>query len=78
LQPAALAPAKPVAAETREAWFGGERVPTPVYRRSTLTPGATFTGPAVIEEKTSTTVLYPGQRARVDEWLNLEIDCEPR
>ena len=30
-------------------------------------------GPAVIEEKTSTTVLYPGQRARVDKYLNIEV-----
>jgi N-methylhydantoinase A/oxoprolinase/acetone carboxylase beta subunit len=30
-------------------------------------------GPAVIEEQTSTTVLYPGELARVDEYLNLEI-----
>jgi N-methylhydantoinase A/oxoprolinase/acetone carboxylase beta subunit len=31
-------------------------------------------GPAVIEEKTSTTVLYPGHVARVDEDLNIEIE----
>ena len=30
-------------------------------------------GPAIIEEKTSTTVLYPGQHAEVDEYLNIEI-----
>jgi N-methylhydantoinase A/oxoprolinase/acetone carboxylase beta subunit len=29
-------------------------------------------GPAIIEEQTSTTVLYPGQRAEVDEYLNVE------
>jgi hypothetical protein len=28
----------------------------------------------VIEEKTSTTVLYPGQRALVDDYLNIEVD----
>jgi N-methylhydantoinase A/oxoprolinase/acetone carboxylase beta subunit len=31
-------------------------------------------GPAVVEEKTSTTVLYPGQRAVVDAYLNIEVD----
>jgi N-methylhydantoinase A/oxoprolinase/acetone carboxylase beta subunit len=31
-------------------------------------------GPAVIEEPTSTTVLYPGDVARVDAFLNLEVD----
>jgi N-methylhydantoinase A/oxoprolinase/acetone carboxylase beta subunit len=30
-------------------------------------------GPAIIEEKTSTIVLYPGQRAEVDEYLNIEV-----
>ena len=32
-------------------------------------------GPAIIEEQTSTTVLYPGQRADVDGYLNIEIDA---
>ena len=31
------------------------------------------TGPAVIEEKTSTTVLYPGQRAEIDGYLNIAV-----
>jgi len=33
----------------------------------------TIDGPAVIEEKTSTTVLYPGQRAAIDGYLNIAI-----
>ena len=35
--------------------------------------GALIKGPAIIEEKTSTTVLYPGQRAEVDAYLNIEV-----
>jgi N-methylhydantoinase A/oxoprolinase/acetone carboxylase beta subunit len=31
-------------------------------------------GPAIIEEKTSTIVLYPGQHAEVDPFLNIEIE----
>jgi N-methylhydantoinase A/oxoprolinase/acetone carboxylase beta subunit len=31
-------------------------------------------GPAIIEEKTSTIVLYPDQRAEVDAYLNIEIE----
>ena len=46
----------------------------PVYRREELAPGATLEGPAVIEEKTSTIVLYPGQTAGVDEYLNIAVD----
>jgi len=45
---------------------------TLVFHRSALQPGTAIEGPAVIEEKTSTTVLYPGQRAVVDAYLNLE------
>jgi N-methylhydantoinase A len=45
----------------------------PVLRRSVLAPGARIEGPAIIEEKTSTVVLYPSQRATVDEYLNVEI-----
>ncbi len=74
LEPAAI----PAPVETRTAFFGeaGSR-PTPVFRRSQLAPGLSLVGPAVIEEKTSTVVLYPGQRARVDEWSNLEIERDP-
>jgi N-methylhydantoinase A len=44
----------------------------PVFRRSALQPGMWIEGPAIIEEQTSTTVLYPGQRAEVDDYLNIE------
>ena len=36
--------------------------------------GASFVGPAIVEEKTSTIVIYPGQTARIDGYLNIEID----
>ena len=49
-------------------------IDTPVFRRRDLDPGAEITGPAIIEEQTSTTVLGPGHTARVDEYLNIEID----
>ena len=52
----------------RQAYFNADRCP----RRAGLasqrpcSPGMRIEGPAIIEEKTSTTVLYPGQRAEVD------------
>ena len=59
----------------RPVYFGpGMTIDTPVFRRALLEPGMEVPGPAVIEEKTSTTVLYPGQRAQVDEFLNLEVE----
>jgi N-methylhydantoinase A len=67
------APAKPH--EARQTYFSaGDAREVPVFRRSTLHPGMRIEGPAIVEEQTSTTVLYPGQRAEVDEYLNVEIE----
>jgi N-methylhydantoinase A len=58
----------------RTAYFSPtDATQVPVFRRSALAPGAVIAGPAVIEEKTSTIVLYPGQRAEIDGYLNIEI-----
>jgi N-methylhydantoinase A len=66
------APAKPQS--TRQAYFGADvACEAPVFRRISLAPGMRIVGPAIIEEKTSTTVLYPGQLAEVDEYLNIEV-----
>jgi N-methylhydantoinase A len=65
-------PARP--GEMRSAQFSSaEPVRVPVFRRAALGPGVEIAGPAIIEEKTSTTVVYPGHLARVDEFLNVEI-----
>ena len=59
----------------RKVWFAAtDAVDVPVFRRAELAPGDTIAGPAVIEEQTSTLVLYPGQTARVDGYLNIEIE----
>jgi N-methylhydantoinase A len=58
---------------TRRAWFDAKKArEVPVFRRGGLQPGMRLEGPAIIEEQTSTTMLYPGQRAEVDEYLNIE------
>jgi N-methylhydantoinase A len=59
---------------TRAAYFGApEPVGIPVFHRADLAPDAEIKGPAIVEEKTSTLVLYPGQTAVVDRYLNIEI-----
>jgi N-methylhydantoinase A len=69
-------PAPPI--ERRKAHFGRHgALETDVYRRSDLAPGAAIAGPTILEEPTSTIVLYPGQRATVDAYLNLEIELPP-
>ena len=56
---------------SRRAWFANERHECQVIDRYALEPGTTVEGPAVIEEAESTCVLGPGDRATVDERLNL-------
>lgn len=50
-----------------------ERRPTPVYDRYLLRPGAEFNGPAIVEERESTTVLGPAAHVTVDEFRNLHV-----
>jgi N-methylhydantoinase A len=50
-----------------------EHRPVPVYDRYALVYGATFHGPAVVEERESTTIIGPGARIEVDETRNLSI-----
>jgi N-methylhydantoinase A len=45
----------------------------PVYDRHALPPGTALRGPAVVEERESTTVVPPGARLRVDADLNLVV-----
>jgi N-methylhydantoinase A len=64
--------------DMRRAYFSaGDAREVPVFRRDTLQPGMRIEGPAIIEEKTSTTVLYLGQRAEVDVYLNVEVELPP-
>jgi N-methylhydantoinase A len=46
---------------------GGEWRECPVWRREVLLAGNEIAGPAIVEEVSATTVLYPGDRARVDD-----------
>ena len=46
----------------------------PIYERAPLPAGAQVKGPAVIEEPTATTVVFPDQRLRVDEYGFLHIE----
>ena len=57
----------------RKAYFGEGFVETAIYDRYLLTPGVTVQGPAIIEERESTTVVPPGDTLTVDEAGNLRI-----
>lgn len=47
---------------------------TPVYRAAALLPGNVIDGPAIIEPTTTTIVVHPGQRARVDPYGNIVLE----
>jgi N-methylhydantoinase A len=50
----------------RLAHFGdGQKVETPIYFGPDLARGSTVAGPAIIEEPTTTVVVYPGMSARL-------------
>jgi N-methylhydantoinase A len=60
--------------DTRKVWFEGEAVDTPVFERSELPAGVTFEGPAVIDQLDTTTLVPPGVKAEVDEYLNIRME----
>jgi N-methylhydantoinase A len=57
----------------RPASFDGRFRDTPTWRRAELLAGNKISGPALIEEHASTTVLMPGDRMTVDAYGNLVI-----
>jgi N-methylhydantoinase A len=59
--------------ETRKARFSGVMLDCPVYQRERLDVGVRFTGPAIVDQLDATTVILPGQTARVDEYKNILI-----
>jgi len=61
---------------TRSCFFGGDaRVPTPVYRGDNLTAGDVIAGPAIIQEATTTIVVYPDMSARLSAAGDYILDC---
>ncbi len=59
----------------RSVWFPETGfVRTPVYRRTALPIGATFAGPAIVEQMDATTVVPPAWTVRVDARANLLLE----
>ncbi len=61
------------AASHRPVYFGGW-VDTPIYQRPDLRPGHHFTGPAIVEQGDTTSVIEPGMTARVDAFSNILVE----
>lgn len=63
--------------EIRPVYFGELGwVDTPVFDRDEMPAGAMFSGPAVIDQFDSTTVIPPNTTAVIDEWMNILIHLE--
>ena len=63
---------------TRSVYFqaAGDYIDCTIYDREKLGAGATFTGPGIVEEWTSTTVVPPGWQLTVDRYGNLLLTPE--
>jgi N-methylhydantoinase A len=65
-----------VPTELRHVLFPDEvdRLETPVYDRADLPAGAILSGPCIVDQLDSTTVVPPRTTARVDVWGNLILE----
>ena len=65
--PISVGDGQPLPTSTRTAVFGREQdeVEVPVYRREDLAIGMSFPGPALVEERETTSVIRPGWQVSV-------------
>lgn len=60
----------------KEVWFNQKPVETSQYDRAKLAPGDTFSGPAVIYQYDTTTVIPPTWQVQVDAYRNLVVNAK--
>ena len=65
---------RPEPRSSRPVYFEGW-VDTPVYGRDSLRPGHSFSGPAIVEQGDTTTVIEVGMPVRVDAYGNLVVEA---
>src|SRR5690606_6468671 len=73
LEPAGTPAPEPVGERPAFDVATGATVPFRVYQRATLGAGHEVSGPAIVEEGTSTTVIFGDQRLTVDRYGQLVI-----
>jgi len=64
----------PEALATTRIFSGGEWRDTPVFDRDSLAPGARIDGPAIVNERTGTTVIEPGWQVVVSKHNHLVVE----
>ncbi|MBY0054365.1 hydantoinase/oxoprolinase family protein [Brevibacillus agri] len=73
--PPAIDANAPAVKEVRPVYFEESGwLDTAIYLRADLGAGAKIDGPAIVEERSASTLLYPGQTLTVDEYGNLIMD----
>jgi N-methylhydantoinase A len=72
LEPASV-PVERARRGARPAFFGGRFLDTPVYDGDRLGFGHRLDGPAIVEERFTTLVLYPGHQAELDAHGNYVV-----
>jgi 5-oxoprolinase (ATP-hydrolysing) len=65
VEPQPIRPRRPQPDEVAQTWFDGQLRPTGVFTRDQLQPGDRLSGPAIVCEPTSTTVIDPGWEGEV-------------
>lgn len=60
----------------RRVFFAGHWLATAILDRDGLSPGDKVSGPAIVEQTDTTTVIDPGASARVDEFGNLIVSVD--
>ncbi len=65
------------AARRRTLFSTGNWYDTPVFQRDSLAAGQKLTGPAIIEQMDTTTLIFPGDSGVIDAWGNLIITLAP-
>jgi N-methylhydantoinase A len=71
---AGKSPDRALVSKNSRVYLEGAWQPIPIYRRERLQAGNQVTGPAIVSEAASATVLYSGQTLTVDPYGNLVID----
>ena len=55
----------------------GERI-SDIYDFDKLEPNMSFSGPAIVEDSSTTVVVFPGQKCKVDDYANLHINIKKK
>jgi acetone carboxylase beta subunit len=74
--PGSLSPPERAAKGSRPAWFEGRWQETAVYEMSRLRPGNELSGPVIVEDPTTTLVVPPARRIRLDGYRTIWLEEE--